>query len=127
MCKFRTRPYICGLNKSPMIARRRVDPKDKKNKGAVITRDKKGQLHATKTERYYDTKEDVAIRRASKAKKGDRTYDGAPAPRIGGGSVEKRDGAVQGGSRAHMRQSARRVKKNAASKAAKRSAIRLYR
>lgn len=52
--------------------------------GAKISRNKKGDLVARKDKDYYDTPEMQAIVRKNKLKKGDSTFDGASAPRIGG-------------------------------------------
>lgn len=124
-----------------MIAKRKkkkgVDPEKKSpspnyarrgsGSGAKISRNDKGDLVARKDKDYYDTAADQAYRRELAATKGDRTFDGAVGPRVGGVEVKARDGAVKGGTKSMISKAKRRVKKSAASPQAKRSAIRALR
>ena len=109
------------------------DP-DKKKKAsgtagskAILKRNKKGDLESTLLDDFGGVsastiKED----RITRAGTGNGTYDGVPAPRVGGLPIKPLSGPVNGGSKSQIRLARRRVRGNAASKAAKRSAIRLY-
>ena len=110
------------------------DP-DKKKKAsgtagskAVVKRNKKGDLESTLLDDFggVSTKTIKDDRMAS-AGTGNGSFDGIPAPRVGGDRVQTTGGPVRGGSVSQVRMARRRVRKNSASKAAKRSAIRLYR
>lgn len=106
---------------------RSTDPeeeKKKRNKGATVRRNKKGDLESTRDDRYYHTTEKENL--AAKAKTGDRSFSGAPAPRTGGSIKIRKDGPLKGGTKSMIRKAKRRVRNNSASKAAKRSAIRAY-
>lgn len=96
-------------------------------KGAKITRNRKGDLEATKPKDFYRTPELQAGERKAKSKKLDKTFTGAPAPRTGGKqAIIAKSGSVKGGSKAQLKQSKKRVKNTQASAQAKRSAKRLY-
>lgn len=94
---------------------------------ATVKRNKRGDLEATKGKDFYRTPELQAAERKAKAKKGDSTFDGASAPRVGGKQkIIAPSGPVKGGTKSMMKASKKRVSKSAASPQAKRSAKRLY-
>lgn len=106
-----------------------IDPKEKKSgvrsgSKAVIKRNRKGTLEATRPKDYAGISgETLAEDRARM--EGDGTFGDAPAPRVGG-TIERRDGPVRGGTRRMIRRSKRSARRSSASKAARRAAIRAY-
>lgn len=124
------------------MAKKKVDPKKAKypptntnpkitpgtgGAPAKVVRNKKGDLEAIKGKDFYNTPENQAIVRKNKLKKGDSTFSGAPAPRVGGKQkMIAKSGPVKGGTKKMLSASKKRVNKSAASPQAKRSAKRLY-
>lgn len=121
-----------------MAIRKNVDPKKKETPkkkeipgegaGAKRSRDSKGNLVSRKGKNFAGVSQETLRHDAKvRAKTGDRSFDGAPASRVGG--VKKligTSGPVKGGTKSQVKASKKRVNKSAASPAAKRSAKRLY-
>jgi len=111
--------------------RKNINPDKKKAKGtsgrgAKISRDNKGNIVADRSGNYGGvSNETLRQDRAVRARTGDGTYSGTPAPRVGGKATGKRLNVV-GGTKKQIKASRRNVKKSAASPQAKLAAKRLY-
>lgn len=92
---------------------------------AIIKRNKKGDLEATYRSDFGGITQSTMKADRVRAKR--PTDYGTVAPRVGGPQTPiAKSGPVVGGTKKMLRQSKRRVNKSSASKAAKRSAKKLY-
>ena len=108
---------------------KKEDPKAKGRSGskAVIKRNKKGDLEATKKPDFAGvTNETLREDRAAAAGTGNSFFSGAPAPRIKEYDAATQGEVPKGGTKKQVKSSIRRVKKSGASPQAKRAAIRAY-
>ncbi|HEY0749812.1 MAG TPA: hypothetical protein VGD26_01575 [Chitinophagaceae bacterium] len=102
--------------------------KGKSGSAAKLSRDSKGNLKATlKSDFAGVSQETMRQDRRAKAGTGDGTYNGAPAPRVGGKQKPiAPSGNVRGGTKSMLKASKKRVNKSAASASAKKAAKKLY-